>query len=319
MIEMKKYLVFILCVYFLQSCGSKRTIYNYEDDRKEITSRKKKPKKKKLKQIEKPIIPVIRTTEDYIEYYNKIAMDEMRQYKIPASITLAQGILESGSGKGTLAVNANNHFGIKCHDWNGPKIYHDDDKKQECFRKYSSSEFSFRDHSIFLASRDRYASLFKLKKDDYKSWAKGLKKAGYATDRKYAQKLIDMNIPAEILIGKSGDTGLKQKKQVETIQKFRDGITKVLVATRVGEEGLDISEVNLVIFYDNVPSSIRFVQRRGRTGRKESGRLVVLIAKDTIDEAYYWIGERKIKSANNMAEKLSKHLEKTERTIDDFF
>jgi Fanconi anemia group M protein len=133
------------------------------------------------------------------------------------------------------------------------------------------------------------------------------------------KKLIDMNIQAEILIGKAGDTGLKQKKQVETVQKFRDGITKVLVATRVGEEGLDISEVNLVIFYDNVPSSIRFVQRRGRTGRKESGRLVVLIAKDTIDEAYYWIGKRKIKSANNMAEKLSKHLEKTERTIDDFF
>ena len=133
------------------------------------------------------------------------------------------------------------------------------------------------------------------------------------------KKLIDMNIQAEILIGKAGDTGLKQKKQVETVQKFRDGVTKVLVATRVGEEGLDISEVNLVIFYDNVPSSIRFVQRRGRTGRKESGRLVVLIAKDTIDEAYYWIGKRKIKSASNMAEKLSKHLEKTERVIDDFF
>jgi Fanconi anemia group M protein len=106
---------------------------------------------------------------------------------------------------------------------------------------------------------------------------------------------------------------------VETVQKFRDGITRVLVTTRVGEEGLDISEVNLVIFYDNVPSSIRFIQRRGRTGRKESGRLVVLIAKDTIDEAYYWIGQRKIKSASNMAEKLSKHLEKTERVIDDFF
>ena len=128
-----------------------------------------------------------------------------------------------------------------------------------------------------------------------------------------------MNIHAEILIGKAGDTGLKQKKQVETVQKFRDGITRVLVTTRVGEEGLDISEVNLVIFYDNVPSSIRFIQRRGRTGRKESGRLVVLIAKDTIDEAYYWIGQRKIKSASNMAEKLSKHLEKTERVIDDFF
>jgi Fanconi anemia group M protein len=133
------------------------------------------------------------------------------------------------------------------------------------------------------------------------------------------KKLTDINIPAEILIGKAGDTGLKQKKQVETVQKFRNGITKVLVATRVGEEGLDVSEVNLVIFYDNVPSSIRFVQRKGRTGRKESGKLVVLIAKETIDEAYYWIGERKIKSASGMAKKLSKHLEKTERVIDDFF
>ncbi len=129
MIEMKKYLVFILCVYFLQGCGSKRTIYNYEDDRKEIASKKKKSKKRKSIKIDEPIIPMVRTTEDYIEYYSKIAMDEMRQYDIPASITLAQGILESGSGKGRLAANANNHFGIKCHDWNGPKIYHDDDKK----------------------------------------------------------------------------------------------------------------------------------------------------------------------------------------------
>tara|TARA_B100001146_G_scaffold139535_1_gene122422 strand:+ start:4100 stop:5596 length:1497 start_codon:yes stop_codon:yes gene_type:complete len=133
------------------------------------------------------------------------------------------------------------------------------------------------------------------------------------------KKLTDMNIQAEILIGKAGDTGLKQEKQVETVQKFREGVTKVLVATRVGEEGLDISDVNLVIFYDNVPSSIRFVQRRGRTGRKDSGRLVILIAKDTIDEAYYWIGKRKIKSASNMAEKLTKHLKKTEHVIDDFF
>ena len=187
---MKRYLVFILCVFFLQSCGSKRIIYNYEDDRKEVTSKKKKTKKKKVKE-KKPIIPVIRTTEDYIDYYSAIAMDEMREYKIPASITLAQGILESGSGKGTLATKANNHFGIKCHDWNGPKVYHDDDEKQECFRKYSSPEFSFRDHSIFLTVRGRYSDLFKLNRDDYKSWAKGLKKAGYATDKKYAQKLID--------------------------------------------------------------------------------------------------------------------------------
>ena len=133
------------------------------------------------------------------------------------------------------------------------------------------------------------------------------------------KKLVEMNISSEILIGKAGQTGLKQEKQIETVQKFRDGVTKALVATRVGEEGLDISEVNLVVFYDNVPSSIRFIQRKGRTGRKDTGRLVVLIAKDTIDEVYYWIGKRKVKSASNMSDNITKHLEKTEQVMDDFF
>jgi len=133
------------------------------------------------------------------------------------------------------------------------------------------------------------------------------------------KKLVESNVTAEILIGKAGKTGLKQDEQIETVQRFKDGTTKVLVATRVGEEGLDISDVNLVIFYDNVPSSIRFVQRKGRTGRKDKGHLVVLIAKDTIDEAYYWIGKRKMKSANNMGEKISKELEKNEQVLDDFF
>ena len=133
------------------------------------------------------------------------------------------------------------------------------------------------------------------------------------------QKLLDMDISAEILIGKSGETGLKQKKQIETVQRFRDGVTKALIATRVGEEGLDISEVNLVVFYDNVPSSIRFIQRKGRTGRKDRGRLVVLIAKNTIDETYYFIGKRKIDSAKNMGNKMIKHLEKDEKVLDDFF
>ena len=123
-------------------------------------------------------------------------------------------------------------------------------------------------------------------------------------------ELQKMNIPAGILIGKAGDTGLKQKKQIEVVQKFRDGEFKVLVATRVGEEGLDIAEVNQVIFYDNVPSSIRFIQRRGRTGRKDTGKLVVLIAKNTIDETYYWIGKRKISAAKSMGSKMTKVLEK---------
>jgi len=125
-------------------------------------------------------------------------------------------------------------------------------------------------------------------------------------------KLTEMGISAAILIGKSGETGLKQKKQIETVQNFRDGLFRVLVATRVGEEGLDISEVNQVIFYDNVPSSIRYIQRRGRTGRKDAGKLVVLIAKNTIDETYYWIGKRKMSAAKSMGEKMTKVLQKNQ-------
>ena len=125
-------------------------------------------------------------------------------------------------------------------------------------------------------------------------------------------KLTELGISAGILIGKAGDAGLKQKKQIETVQNFRDGFFRVLVATRVGEEGLDIAEVNQVIFYDNVPSSVRFIQRRGRTGRKETGKLVVLIAKNTIDETYYWIGKRKMSAAKSMGKKMTQVLEKNQ-------
>ena len=123
------------------------------------------------------------------------------------------------------------------------------------------------------------------------------------------QRLSEMNIPSGFLKGKAGETGLKQRKQVETVQKFRDGQYKVLIATRDGEEGLDISEVNTVIFFDNVPSSIRYVQSNGRTGRKDFGKLIVLIAKDTTDETYYWIGRRKVSAAKKMGEKMSQILQ----------
>lgn len=131
-------------------------------------------------------------TERYIDMYKDFAQVEMKLYEVPASITLAQGILESASGKGRLSVEANNHFGIKCGDWTGNKIYHDDDEKQECFRKYSEVKYSFRDHSLFIAQRERYSKLFQLKKEDYKGWARGLQAAGYATDKKYPQKLISL-------------------------------------------------------------------------------------------------------------------------------
>ena len=127
----------------------------------------------------------------YVDNFKEIAQNNMKIHGIPASITLAQGILESGAGKGKLAINANNHFGIKCHSgWKGESVYHDDDASQECFRKYEDPAESYRDHSLFLTSRQRYSNLFKLDKGDYESWAKGLKSAGYATDSKYPDKLI---------------------------------------------------------------------------------------------------------------------------------
>jgi hypothetical protein len=132
------------------------------------------------------------SAEIYVDKFKNIAIREMKSYGIPASITLAQGILESGSGNSKLAREANNHFGIKCtSDWTGGKIFEDDDKEDECFRVYKSAEESFRDHSEFL-KRKRYAALFELNKNDYRGWASGLKAAGYATNPKYADLLISL-------------------------------------------------------------------------------------------------------------------------------
>lgn len=131
------------------------------------------------------------TTKEYINKYKDIAIKDMKTYKIPASITLAQGILESGSGNSILARKANNHFGIKCHNgWTGPTIHVADDTKHDCFRKYKSAEASYRDHSKFLRKGKRYAFLFKYPVTDYRSWAYGLKRAGYATNPRYPQLLI---------------------------------------------------------------------------------------------------------------------------------
>lgn len=128
--------------------------------------------------------------EAYIAKYREDAIREMKKSGVPASITLAQGCLESSDGNSPLALEANNHFGIKCSNWNGPGFYQDDDAPNECFRKYNSAFESYADHSEFLKSRPRYASLFELESTDYKGWAHGLKRAGYATDPSYAHRLI---------------------------------------------------------------------------------------------------------------------------------
>ncbi|MFT5244288.1 MAG: flagellum-specific peptidoglycan hydrolase FlgJ [Psychroserpens sp.] len=195
---MKKIIVFLLVSFMAFSCGSKRKVVTKKNKKTPKTEQVLVEPKATTESNNSTKTPDVSGTsnlsavEIYILKYNAIAMDEMRASKIPASITLAQGILESGSGKGRLSVKANNHFGIKCHGWTGKKIYHDDDASQECFRKYDHANSSFEDHSDFLTGRGRYAKLFKLRPDDYKSWAKGLRAAGYATDRKYPEKLISL-------------------------------------------------------------------------------------------------------------------------------
>lgn len=131
--------------------------------------------------------------QQYIDKWSGVAVEQMQRYKIPASITLAQGLLESGAGQSELARKGNNHFGIKCHNgWTGPTMYRDDDQRNDCFRVYGSARESYEDHSRFLSGGQRYRSLFSLKPTDYKGWARGLKAAGYATNPKYAQRLIDI-------------------------------------------------------------------------------------------------------------------------------
>lgn len=202
---MKRIIIFLCLMLLLASCGSQKKVTTKKSQNKTnrvvkmktINKRKAKTKVNTPKKTEVVIVETPESyatpTDEYIAIYSDIAQDEMRNYGVPASITLAQGILESGAGKGKLSLEANNHFGIKCHkDWAGEKIYHDDDEEQECFRKYKNSKYSFRDHSLFLKERKRYAGLFVLGKGDYESWAKGLRSAGYATDRKYPQKLVSL-------------------------------------------------------------------------------------------------------------------------------
>ena len=190
-----KFFFGVLCILFLASCSSSRKVTTKRNKKTVAVENKLKlPSVKQIQHIrklEKGNKSLNKHTLQYIRKYAPLAVLEMHKYDIPASITLAQGILESGNGRSQLASKSNNHFGIKCHTgWKGAKVYHDDDEKGECFRKYKYVETSYKDHSEFLSGRRRYASLFKLRKSDYKGWAKGLKKAGYATDKKYPKKLI---------------------------------------------------------------------------------------------------------------------------------
>lgn len=210
---MIKKISLVFLVFLILSCTSSRSVVRTTSKTKTTSAKKKvvsttdtkqskaqidsNQKSKNVDEIELQATSNVKTYEEeiklYVASFHEIAKNSMKTHGIPASIILAQGILESGAGKGKLAQSANNHFGIKCHTgWTGDSVKHDDDAEQECFRKYTQPSESYKDHSLFLTSRSRYATLFKLDKGDYQSWARGLKAAGYATDVKYPDKLIGL-------------------------------------------------------------------------------------------------------------------------------
>ncbi|SEL80905.1 glucosaminidase domain-containing protein [Parapedobacter koreensis] len=191
---MKGQLYALLTVLLFTSCLSKHDVLqNPRVSRRPVPTRSTQPTRTPSVAPAKPSISYTSTSGyEYIDRYKDVAISEMDKYGIPASIKLAQALLESGNGNSTLAREANNHFGIKCTpEWIGGKTYQDDDRRDDCFRVYEHAEDSFKDHSQFLL-RKRYESLFELDKDDYKGWAKGLKSAGYATNPRYADMLIDL-------------------------------------------------------------------------------------------------------------------------------
>ncbi|NCT10222.1 MAG: LysM peptidoglycan-binding domain-containing protein [Flavobacteriia bacterium] len=192
-----RHVIFCLSALVISSCASKKTVVKpkkkqtitvVEDEPKKLPSVKEKKHVEELKDKKENHN---KYTLEYIQRFAPIAVRKMHVHKIPASITLAQGVLESGSGRSVLALKSNNHFGIKCHtNWTGESVTHDDDEKGECFRKYQYPETSYDDHAAFLTQRKRYAFLFSFKTEDYKKWARGLKDAGYATDVNYPEKII---------------------------------------------------------------------------------------------------------------------------------
>ena len=219
--------------------------------------------------------------ESYIKQYRDLAVKEMKKYRIPASITLAQGLLESGAGQSILARKSNNHFGIKCgSDWRGKTVSHDDDARGECFRAYKHTKQSYEDHSKFLANRPRYASLFKLDITDYKGWARGLKKAGYATNPRYAEQLIGI-IELYDLHKYDRKGGLKWMKENPNPHQTYIANGLVYIVVRAGDswksisKELDISQKKLRKYNDLYKGyalqvgDILYLEKKNRKAGKE--------------------------------------------------
>lgn len=222
------------------------------------------------------------TKKEYVETWAFTAISQMKTHGIPASITLAQGILESGSGNSMLAQKANNHFGIKCHNWKGKKIYKDDDRKNECFRVYKNAAESYADHSDFLTRYSRYDFLFDLKKDDYKAWAKGLKKAGYATNPKYPSLLINI----------IEDLELYKYDQTENVNLHENEIAEITPVKEVKNEKTE----KTIIFQTGNTHKVQRTEKREKYIITQKGDTYYRISKEfnlSLKQLYRYNGVKK--------------------------
>ncbi len=256
---MKKLIIISSILILMNSCGSSKKTYN-EDTTSKIVNKNLPQKNNHVISNDQKNLDF--ATLRYIAKYADISKKEMKDYGIPASITLAQGILESQSGKSRLAVEGKNHFGIKCHnDWRGDKILHDDNEAQECFRKYNKAEESFKDHSKFLAGRKRYAFLFRLPKTDYEAWARGLKKAGYATDPSYPDKLIyiinkynlakmDKEVLENMSVKVDDATNKHKNGKKKFIYEVQEGETLFTISRKFNVPVKDIQRINNLNDFD---------------------------------------------------------------------
>ena len=236
--------------------------------------------------------------QQYFDQYKDLAIEQMRRYRIPASITLAQGVLESGAGKSRLATHGNNHFGIKCHGWTGRKVYHDDDEANECFRAYKDVYESYEDHSKFLTTSPRYRSRFLLKQTDYKGWAYGLKACGYATNPRYATLLIDiiqLYKLHEFDNGKGASSGQRSSYQIYEFNQNYYVLAKAGDTYRnIGEE-VGVSYKKLAKYNENERDTrleegdFVWLQKKRRNAPKEyKNRLHTVVA----GESMYTISQR---------------------------
>jgi LysM repeat protein len=270
--------------------------------------------------------------EAYITKYKDLAIEEMQRTGIPASITLAQGILESQFGESDLAVNANNHFGIKCKtEWTGPKTYHDDDLKKECFRVYPSAEESYKDHSNFLTTREWYAFLFKLEPTDDSGWAYGLKKAGYATEKDYPQRLLKLINDYQLqqyslaALGKpftesitsnkrNGNNSKKQRIINQSDPTINASITNIEVAPVVVKKSIDATEPEE---YNEPELSVKNHEKTGTTIKKNVPYPNTIFTINHSHVIYVEAGVSLLSIANNYDISLSKLIEFNELSESD--